>query len=249
VYRSTHPTLHKPVAIKILPVHLAAEEDFRKRFTREAQIVSKLEHPNIVRVFDSGEQEGKYYMVMEYLTGQDLDKFIRANGRLALSQALALIQQIAAALDYAHSQGFIHRDIKPSNVLLDTSQNHPRAILTDFGIAKILNAHTNMTRTGSVMGTFDYIAPEQIQESPILDGRADIYALGIMTYQMLTGELPFKHNNPGALLIAHLTQPPPDSCKLLPDLPERVCNAIQKAMAKKPDERFGTASEFAAALS
>ena len=106
-----------------------------------------------------------------------------------------------------------------------------------------------MTRTGSVMGTFDYIEPEQIQESSILDGRADIYALGVMVYQMLTGELPFKHNNPGALLIAHLTQPPPDSCKLLPDLPEQICGAIQKAMAKKPEERFATASEFAVALS
>jgi len=249
VYKSTHPQLNQPVAIKILPAQLAEEAEFRQRFTREAQVVSKLDHPNIVRVFDSGEQDGKYYMVMEYLTGQDLDKLIRAHGRLALSQALQLIQQIAAALDYAHSQGFIHRDIKPSNVLLDTSQNHTRAILTDFGIAKILNSKTAMTRTGSVMGTFDYIEPEQIQESSILDGRADIYALGVMVYQMLTGELPFKHNNPGALLIAHLTQPPPDSCKLLPDLPEQICGAIQKAMAKKPEERFATASEFAVALS
>jgi len=249
VYKSTHPQLNQPVAIKILPAQLAEEAEFRQRFTREAQVVSKLTHPNIVRVFDSGEQDGKHYMVMEYLTGQDLDKFIRTHGRLALSQALPLVQQIAAALDYAHSQGFIHRDIKPSNVLLDTSNSHQRAILTDFGIAKILNSKTAMTRTGSVMGTFDYIAPEQIQESSTLDGRADIYALGIMVYQMLTGELPFKHNNPGALLIAHLTQPPPDSCKLLPDLPERVCNAIQKAMAKKPEERFTTASEFVGALS
>jgi predicted Ser/Thr protein kinase len=248
VYKSMHPTLNQPVAIKILPAQLAEEAEFRQRFTREAQVVSKLTHPNIVRMFDSGEQEGKYYMVMEYLTGQDLDKFIRTHGRLPVSQALPLIQQIAAALDYAHSQGFIHRDIKPSNVLLDTSNSHQRAILTDFGIAKILNSQTAMTRTGSVMGTFDYIAPEQIQESSTLDGRADIYALGIMVYQMLTGELPFKHNNPGALLIAHLTQPPPDSCKLLPDLPERICGAIQKAMAKKPEERFATASEFAAAL-
>jgi len=101
-----------------------------------------------------------------------------------------------------------------------------------------------MTCTGNVMGTFDYIAPEQIQESSTLDGRADIYALGVMVYQMLTGELPFKHNNPSALPIAHLTQPPPDSCKLLPDLPERICGAIQKAMAKKPEERFSTGTEF-----
>ena len=248
VYKSTHPTLNKPVAIKILPDHLAEESDFRQRFTREAQVVSKLEHPNIVRIFDSGEQDGKHYMVMEYLSGSDLGALIRANGRLSLSQTLSLVKQIAAALDHAHSQGYIHRDIKPSNVLLDTSHNEIHAVLTDFGIAKILNVHTAMTRTGSVLGTFDYIAPEQIQEASTLDGRADIYALGVMVYQMLTGELPFKHNNPGALLIAHLNQPPPDSCSLVPDLPERICGAIQKAMAKKPEERFAMASEFATAL-
>jgi len=249
VYKSTHPTLHKPVAIKILPDHLAAEEDFRKRFTREAQIVSKLEHPNIVRMFDSGENNGKHYMVMEYLTGKDLSEFIRANGKLTLAQALPLVQQIASALDYAHTQGLVHRDIKPSNVLLDmTTTNNIRAILTDFGIAKIIQSNTAMTKTGGMLGTFDYIAPEQIQESANVDGRADIYALGIMVFQMLTGDVPFKHNNPGALLIAHLTQPPPDACKLLTDLPEKACDSIQRAMAKKPDERFATASEFALAL-
>jgi len=250
VYKSTHPTLHKPVAIKILPDHLAAEEDFRKRFTREAQIVSKLEHPNIVRMFDSGENNGKHYMVMEYLTGKDLSEFIRANGKLTLSQALPLVQQIASALDYAHKQGLVHRDIKPSNILLDTtSTNNIRAILTDFGIAKIIQSNTAITKTGGMLGTFDYMAPEQIQESANVDGRADIYALGVMVFQMLTGDVPFKHNNPGALIIAHLTQPPPDACKQLPDLPETVCDAIQQAMAKKPGERFATASEFAIALS
>jgi len=249
VYKSTHPTLNKPVAIKILPDHLAAEEDFRKRFTREAQIVSKLEHPNIVRMFDSGENNGKHYMVMEYLTGKDLSEFLRANGKMTLSEALPLIKQIASALDYAHQQGLVHRDIKPSNVLLDmTSTNNIRAILTDFGIAKIIQSNTAMTKTGGMLGTFDYMAPEQIQESANVDGRADIYALGVMVYQMLTGDVPFKHNNPGALLIAHLTQPPPDACKVSINLPEKICDAIQRAMAKKPEARFATASEFAAAL-
>jgi serine/threonine protein kinase len=250
VYKSTHPQLHQRVAIKILPDHLGAEEDFRKRFTREAQIVSKLEHPNIVRMFDSGENNGKHYMVMEYLTGKDLSEFIRANGKLTLAQALPLVQQIASALDYAHIQGLVHRDIKPSNVLLDmTSTNNIRAILTDFGIAKIIRSNTAMTKTGGMLGTFEYMAPEQIQESANVDSRADIYALGIMVFQMLTGDVPFKHNNPGALLIAHLTQPPPDACKTLRDLSEQVCKAIQQAMAKKPDERFATSFAFAAALS
>jgi serine/threonine-protein kinase len=189
-------------------------------------------------------------MVMEYLTGKDLSEFLRANGKLSLSQALPLIKQIASALDYAHTQGLVHRDIKPSNVLLDTtSTNNIHAILTDFGIAKIIQSNTAMTRTGGILGTFDYIAPEQIQESANVNGKADIYALGVMVYQMLTGEMPFKHNNPGALLIAHLNQPPPDACDVLPDLPYHIGYAIQRAMAKKPDERFSTAAEFVMEIS
>jgi serine/threonine-protein kinase len=249
VYKSIHPALGKPVAIKILPTTLAAEDEFRRRFAREAQVVSKLEHPNIVRVFDSGEQDGRYFMVMEYLTGKDLDQLIKSNGKLPITQVISLIKQLASGLDYAHAQGFVHRDIKPSNVLLDTSTDNIRAVLSDFGIAKIINAHTAMTRTGYMLGTFDYIAPEQIQESANVDGKADIYALGVMVYQMLTGELPFKHNNPGALLIAHLNQPPPDVCEILPDLPYTVGSAIQKAMAKKPEERFSSATEFAMEIS
>jgi tRNA A-37 threonylcarbamoyl transferase component Bud32 len=246
VYKSMHPTTGKPVAIKILPKALASETEFRQRFTREAQVVSQLEHPNIIRIFDSGEEEGQYYMVMEYLTGQDLDRLIKNNGKLPFSQVLPLIQQIASALDYAHTQGFVHRDIKPSNVLLDS--NGTRAVLTDFGIAKVNDTHTVMTVTGHILGTFDYIAPEQIQESSHVDGKADIYALGVMVYQMLTGQLPFKHNNAGALLIVHLNQPAPDACEILSDLPRNVGVAIQRAMAKKPEERFSTAKEFAAVI-
>ena len=250
VYKSMHPTLGVSVAIKILPPKLAIEEEFRQRFAREAQVVSKLSHPNIVRIFDSGEQDGQQYIVMEYLGGKDLSQLIRTSGKLPVVQTLRLVQQIASALDYAHTEGFVHRDIKPSNVLLDpSSTNGVRAVLTDFGIAKIMDAHTAVTRTGGMLGTFDYIAPEQIQESANVDGKADIYALGIMAYEMFTGEMPFKHNNPGALLIAHLNQPPPDACEIIPDLPHHVAVAIQRAMAKKPDERFTTATEFATEIS
>jgi predicted Ser/Thr protein kinase len=242
VYKSMDPTLGKPVAIKILPIALAAQTEFRQRFAREAQVVSQLEHSNIIRIFDSGEKDGLQYMVMEYLAGKDLGQMIQKDGKLSLAQTLPLVQQIASALDYAHTNGFVHRDIKPGNVLLDS--NGTRAVLTDFGIAKVNSAHTVMTVTGYMLGTFDYIAPEQIQESSHVDGKADIYALGVMVYQMLTGQLPFKHGNPGALLIAHLNQPPPDACEILADLPKHIAVAIQRAMAKKPDERFGTAMEF-----
>jgi serine/threonine-protein kinase len=268
VYKSTHPTLGTPVAIKLLPAHLAAEPDFRKRFTREAEVVSKLQHPNIVRLFDFGEdaEAGTHYMVMEYLGGKDLGAYLREKGKLALAEALPLIRQIASALDYAHAQGLVHRDIKPSNVMLDAKDEgtlrgmkdesssfiiHPssfRAVLTDFGIAKILGGHTAMTRTGGMLGTFDYIAPEQIQASADVDRRADVYAFGVLTYEMLTGELPFGHSNVGALLLAHLNQPPPDPRNLVPDLTSDAAHAIRRAMAKSPAERFATAGEFAAAL-
>lgn len=250
VYRSTHPALNVPVAIKILPEHLSTDAEFRKRFIREAEVVAGLEHPNIVRIFDSGEQGGKYYMVMEFLTGKDLDQLIKKNGRLSLQQALPLIRQIASALDYAHARGCVHRDIKPSNILLEADSNKDgRAVLTDFGIAKILDARTAMTRTGYMLGTFDYIAPEQIEESSSVNGRADIYSLGVMTYQMLTGELPFKQIHPGALLIAHLNQPPPDACERAPGLSSHVGSVIQQAMAKKPEERFASAGEFVLGMS
>ncbi len=256
VYKSIHPTLGKPVAIKLLPARLAADPDFRHRFQREAQVVSKLQHPNIVRLFDFGEdaEVGTHYMVMEYLAGKDLGAYLREVGRLSLAQALPVIQQIASALDYAHAQGLVHRDIKPSNVMLDTPSpisnlQHPlRAVLTDFGIAKIRGGHTAVTRTGGVLGTFDYIAPEQIEASANVDGRADVYAFGVLTYEMLSGELPFKHGNIGALLLAHLTQPPPDPRDLAPELSSEAARAIRRAMAKGPDERFATAGEFAAAL-
>lgn len=250
VYKAIHPKLGILVAIKIMLPHLVSETEFRQRFNREAKIVKQLEHANIVRVYDSGEQDGKPYMVMEYLAGKDVRELLEANGKLSLTEVARLVQQIADALDYAHAAGLVHRDIKPSNILIDQRSNGlDRAVLTDFGIAKIINAQTVVTRTGGMLGTLNYIAPEQIQGASNIDGKADIYALGVMVYQLLTGELPFKHQNPGALLIAHLTQPPPDPCDIVPDLPVQVAMAIQRAMAKKPDERFTSAAEFGKEIS
>lgn len=250
VYRAAHPTLNTFVAIKILPAHLATAEEFRQRFVSESEMVVELQHPNIVRIYDYGEQDNTLYMVMEYLDGQDLGTLLKQRGRLPLSQIQDIVVQIAAALDYAHVQGVVHRDIKPSNVILETSTNgsKSRAVLMDFGIAKMINANTAVTQAGNMLGTLDYIAPEQIQASPTIDGKADIYALGVMVYQMVTGELPFKHQNPGALLIAHLTQLPPNPREVVPELPKSVALAIQRAMSKKPDERFATAMDFAQAL-
>jgi len=206
--------------------------------------VSKLQHPHIIRVFDFGESGGTHYMVMEYIAGKDLGRFLTERGRLSFAEAIFILKGIASALDYAHAQGLIHRDIKPSNILLDTASAMLNPKLADFGIAKMMGNATHYTRTGSVLGTFDYIAPEQIQGAANINRRADIYAFGIVAYQMLTGQLPFQHNNPGALLIAHMTQSPPDPRDLMPEISAETARAIRRAMAKSPDERYPTAGEF-----
>jgi len=247
VFLGQHSTLGREVAIKTLPANLASESDFRKRFEREARTIAALKHPNIVELFDSGEADGTYYMVMEYIKGGDLSDYMRATGSLPIDETRRLASAISGALDYAHQQGIVHRDVKPSNVLLQRDNGDMRPVLTDFGIARIVGGKTRITRTG-IVGTFDYMAPEQIRDATDVDGRADIYSLGVMLFQMLTGRLPFTASNPGALLIAHLNQPAPDPRGLRPDIPEEVAEATLRALEKDPAKRFQTAGEFAAAL-
>ncbi len=252
VYRAQHPTLNREVAIKILPEHTVGKAEAEKRFLREAQTVAKLKHPNIVTLHDVGEQDGQPYMVMEYVQGQDLAELLDARGALPLAEALPILKDVAAALDYAHANGVIHRDIKPSNIIVEPitaggGQESQRAVLMDFGIAKSYAATSRLTSTGMI-GTLDYISPEQIQGAADVDQRADIYSLGVMAFQMLTGRLPFEHANPGAMVLAHLNQPPPDPREKAGDLPEAAALALTRAMAKKPDQRFSTAGEFVAAL-
>ncbi len=277
VYKGYHPRLDRTVAIKVLPAVIAAEADFRRRFEREARAVAALKHPHIVQVFDFGDVEGLYYMVMEYIAGKDLAHLMRESGAMSLIQALPLLDDVAAALDYAHQHGLVHRDVKPSNVLLEvTADGRPptatpsltplahlrgegkgggtavgghayRAILTDFGIVRLLNEATGMTKS-AMIGTLDYMAPEQIQSSREVDGRADVYALGVMSYQMLTGQLPFAGSNIGAVLMAHLQQSPPDPRTFVPNLPVGAAQAILRALAKDPDERYSTAGELVVAL-
>ena len=248
VYKGRHPRLERTVAIKILSTGLAAETDFRQRFEREAQAVAALRHPNIVQVFDFGDVEGTYYMVMEFIDGIDLACHLRESGRIELEQMRPLLRDLADALDYAHTEGVVHRDVKPSNVMLRDEKRGSRAILTDFGIAKIRASDTGATKTGMVMGTLDYMAPEQIQGARKVDGRADVYALGVMVYQMLVGGLPFHGDNPGAIMLAHLQQPAPDPRILMPDLPDDVAAAILRALVKNPDERYPTAGALAEAI-
>jgi tRNA A-37 threonylcarbamoyl transferase component Bud32 len=236
------------VAIKVLPQKFAGQSDFRKRFAREAETMTLLEHPNIVRMYDYGEtDDGIPYMAMEYVEGQELSDLLRERGQLPFETVLPFIREFAAALDYAHSKGFVHRDIKPSNIMVrsdEDGQLHP--VLMDFGVAKIQDAHTHLTGTGAV-GTIDYMAPEQIREAGSVDNRADIYAMGLVLYEILTGQRPFQ-GNPAQVMFAHLQQPAPDPRKTNPDIPGRVANTILRALAKRPDDRYSSAQAMTLAL-
>lgn len=247
VYKGRHLRLERTVAIKVLPARLANESDFRARFEREARAIAALQHPHIVQVFDFGDVEGVYYMVMEYIQGQDLAHHLREHGALPLTEFAPILQEVASALDFAHGQGFVHRDVKPSNVMLAQNSTQVRAVLTDFGIAKIVSGNTAATKTAMV-GTLDYMAPEQIRAAGEVDGRADVYALGVLAFQALTGHLPFKADNPGAVLIAHLQQSAPDPRTFKPELSNEVARALMRALAKDPGERFATPGLFAQAL-
>jgi serine/threonine protein kinase len=246
VYKGLHSRLERMVAIKVLSQNLALEADFRSRFEREARAIAGLRHPNIVQMFDFGDVDGLYYMVMEFIAGKDLARLIADAAPLPLDLARSLAGDVAAALDYAHFQDLVHRDVKPSNILLQISDvmPRPRAILTDFGIAKILGGDTGATKTGLMMGTLNYMAPEQIRSSGHVDGRADVYALGVVTYQMLTGHLPFQADNPGAMMLAHLQQTPTDPLTYVPTLPAQTVEALLKALEKEPADRIATAGEF-----
>jgi hypothetical protein len=253
VYRGHHATLGRTVAIKVLSRDRAHNPEFQARFEREARTVAGLRHPNIVSVFDYGESGGTYYMVMEYIEGHPLSDILHERRLLPLEEAIPLVNDIASALGYAHEQGVVHRDVKPSNIMLrqvssaGSTTPHQQAILTDFGLIKLAGSGSGLTQSGAI-GTLAYMAPEQIMSAHQVDNRADIYSLGVMTYQMLTGKLPFASENPAQLVFAHLQQPPPDPRAVCPDLPIHTAKMLMRAMAKDPRERPSTAGAFATAL-
>ncbi len=241
VYQAFHPMLRRDVAIKVIESRLARKAAFVTRFEREAQIVASLNHPNILKIFDYGRHDDLIYLVMELEVGGSLTDLIRA-GDLTLELASRLFEQVASALDYAHSRGIIHRDLKPQNVLLDGEQN---AILSDFGIAKLIGEDvTQLTQSGMAMGTPAYMSPEQWQGRP-LDSRSDLYALGVMLFEMLTGRLPFVADTPFGMMHMHVYEPPPSLRTLRPDLSADVEAVLDRALAKNPDERYQSARELA----
>ena len=244
VYRAHDRLLERDVAIKVLHEQFTADGEYVERFRREARAVAQLSHPNIVTVIDRGEQDDRQFIVFEYVDGENLKALIDREGPLPEREAIELALQVARALGFAHEEGLVHRDVKPQNVLLNDGR---QAKVTDFGIARSLDVHGGLTQTGTVMGTSDYIAPEQARGSRV-DAQSDIYSLGTVLYELLTGEVPFAGDNFVAVAMQHINQPPPSVRERRPELSPCVDEVVRRAMAKEPRDRFRSMEELCAAL-
>ena len=250
VYRAEDLRLGRKVALKLLSPQLADSEQFRQRFVRESRLAASLDHPNIVPIYEAGEADGQLFIAMRYVIGNDLKGLLaEQGGQLPLEWTLGLIGQVGAALDSAHRAGLVHRDVKPGNILVATGEHtrHGRlghVYLTDFGLTKRTAAlSVGLTGTGRLLGTADYISPEQIQGQPV-GAATDIYALGCVMYECLTGQLPFRRDDDAALLWAHLVETPPPVSMLRPEVPAAVSAVVARAMAKAPADRYESCEEL-----
>jgi eukaryotic-like serine/threonine-protein kinase len=243
VYRAHDSLLERHVALKILHEQYSGDEDFVERFKREARMVAQLQHPNIVTVIDRGEEDGRQYIVFEYIDGENLKELVVRKGRLDIREALEIALEVARGLAFAHENGLIHRDVKPQNVLLN---GDGRAKVTDFGIARTLDVD-GMTQTGTVLGTSNYIAPEQASGQRV-DAHSDVYSLGAVLYELLAGEVPFPGESFIAVAMKHLHEPPPSILDVRGDVPLRVAAAVDRALEKDPEQRFPTMDAFAGEL-
>jgi hypothetical protein len=248
VYRARDVRLRRDVAVKLLRRELVSSEGFVERFEREAQALAALRHANIVPVYSIGEQNDLIFLVMPFVSGKTLTEYLREHGRLSLDEAAAILRAVGDALSAAHAVGLVHRDIKPDNIMLEGPNRH--LLLMDFGIAKTgqTPGGVGLTATGMVMGTPLYMSPEQATADPSIDTRSDIYSLGVLAYQLFTGQLPFNGDSIFAVLNQHLTTPVPEPRTLRPEIPAKLSAALRRAMAKKPAERFQRVEEFIAAL-
>ena len=243
VYRATDGTLQRDVAIKLMHREIATDSDQLERFRREARAVAQLSHPHIVGVIDYGEDDGRPYIVFEYVEGETLKERIRRTGRLPSTEAVAYAIEIARALGVAHARHIVHRDVKPQNVLID---DEGRAKVTDFGIARTLDEE-GLTADGRVLGTTDYVSPEQALGRPVT-GQSDLYSLGIVLYEMLTGEVPFKGENQVAVAMKHVREELPDVQAKSPDVSAALAAVVDTATAKRVEDRYADDAELIADL-
>ena len=243
VYKAYQPSMERHVAVKVLPRHMATSEEFLTRFRREAKLLAHLQHPNILPVFDYGEADNYPYIVMPFVPSGTLADHLTGE-HLPLIKVRRIMTQIGDALAYAHARGMIHRDIKPSNVLMDESGN---CLLTDFGLARMVESSSKITSTGTVLGTPAYMSPEQGTGSEI-DHRSDIYSLGVILYEAVTGRIPYNAETPIAIVFKHIQDPLPSARKLNPNLPESIELILLKALAKNPEDRYQKMEDFVHAI-
>jgi YVTN family beta-propeller protein len=246
VYRAKEEHLAREVALKVIAPELALDARFRERFLRESQIAGSLDHPHVIPIYQAGEEEGILYLAMRYVEGTDLAKLLAKEGALEPRRALALLSQVADALDAAHARGLVHRDVKPSNVLIGSAAGKEHCYLGDFGLTKRTGSLSGVSVAGDIVGTLEYVAPEQITGEPV-DARTDVYSLGCVLYECLTGQGPFPRATDVALLWAHVHEEPAAPSQVRPELPRGLDPVLARALAKEPARRYSAAGELLAA--
>jgi serine/threonine protein kinase len=244
VYEATQLSLERRVALKFIARELGADERFRERFRREARAAAAIDHPNILPVYEAGElADGSLFLALRFVDGPDLSSLLRECGPLEVREAVAILSQIGSALDAAHDRGLIHRDVKPANVLIERHERGWHAYLTDFGLAKPNEETSEQTRPGEMLGTIDYMAPEQIDGRP-LDRRADVYSFGCLVYRCLTNQPPYERDTPTATLMAHANAPVPVPSRAIAGLPQPLDVVVARAMVKDPELRAASAGKL-----
>jgi serine/threonine protein kinase len=243
VYLATQLEPERTVALKVIAPQIASDERFRRRFERESRLVRGLDHPNVIRVHDAGEHEGRLYMSMAYVEGLDLGALLAQRGALHPRHAALIVSQVASALDAAAAQGLVHRDVKPGNIFLAAGGPEPQSHLGDFGLSKHVSSTSGLTRTGHWVGTIDYASPEQLQAGEV-DRHTDVYALGAVLHKALTGEVPYPRDRDVDKMMAHIAEPPPSPSTVVEGMTIGFDEVVARAMAKRPEERYASAGEL-----